>query len=245
MKKSNWFVLAVIMSTAFLVFSCEQGTTPKIKEETPVEVPPAVEEEPIPEPVKGLFIYDSAWVRQTAIETLYKDALASRAIGTMTLSEYVESQNKASRESQLFVFEKEVPIEEAPLAMAYIVDPVSYDPISIYTDVPRTDFIDRREVWRAQTYACAGVLFVDQIPVPPPVVVDTRTDYEKYSLYIINPDGSIYAEEHCTETDLTGLGYASVEAYYEERRTMFNTQAYALGYGFTVVAGAIYTPPEI
>lgn len=239
-------LLVIVLLFSALFYSCEQGTTPKIKEETPIEVPPVVEEEPIPEPVKGLFIYDSAWVRQTAIEELYANiAKSARAIGTMTPDEYISSQNAMTAESQLFVFDTEVLIEDAPNAMAYIVDPVTYDPITIYTDVPRTDFIDRREVWRAQTYACAGVLFVDQIPVPPPVVVDTRTDYEKYSLYIINPDMTIYAEEHCTEIDLTGTGYANSAAYYETRKTMFETQAYAMGAGYTVIAGAIYTPPVI
>ncbi len=77
-------------------------------------------------------------------------------------------------------------------------------------------------------------------PEPPPVHV--VTDYERFALYLIAPDGSIVYEEHCE--DWAEAGRPSREAYYLERRTIYQNEAYARGAGWRAHCGSLYFPPS-
>jgi hypothetical protein len=146
--------------------------------------------------------------------------------------DYAEEYNAANKEDQLFLIEGEeiVPIEEAPAANAYIVEPVTHDIIAEYLDWPRADISDRREIWRFQAMASSGVLYVDRVPPPPVPIIDDRPAYEKYALYLVyTANGAIKYEEHC-----------ETEAEYLERRAVYQLQVMADGGLTYLVAGELY-----
>jgi hypothetical protein len=144
----------------------------------------------------------------------------------------VAAYNETHTEDQFFLIEGEaiIPIDNAPAADAYIVDPVTHDIIKEYFDWPRADIADRRDVWRLQASADAGVLYVDRVPSPPIVVVDERPAYERFALYLVyTADGSIKYEEHF-----------ETEAEYLARKSVYELQAYADAGLTHVVAGRLY-----
>jgi len=206
---------SILILLAVLLFSCQ----------TPVPVTPP---DDVPEPVVNIRVYNSAWeiVQEGYVEL-------SRTVTTIqSYADYAEEYNSTHTEDQLFIIEGEevVPIEEAPPADAYIVDPVTHDIIREYLDWPRVDLSDRREVWRFQAYADAGILYVDRVPPPPVVVIDDRPAYEKYALYLIyTVDDTIKYEEH-----------PETEAEYLERKLVYEQQAYADGGLTYVVAGRLF-----
>lgn len=230
-------ILAIV-----LFVSCSTPTTPDpvvVVVETPVvETPvvvvetPVVEEPiPVPDPVvpaPNIRVYNSAW---EIVQEGY--VVTSRSVTTIqSYADYVAEYNLANTDDQFFLIEGEaiIPIEEAPPADAYIVDPVTHDIIRQYLDWPRADLVDRREVWRTQTYADAGVLYVDRVPPPPIVVIDERPAYEKYALYLIYTDTGVIKYEEHMET----------EAEFIARRVDYVTQEYADGGLTYVVAGRLY-----
>lgn len=184
--------------------------------------------DPVTIPIPNVRVYNSAWdiVQEGYVET-------ARAVTTIqSYDDYVAEYNAANTDDQLFLVEGEeiVPIEEAPPCNAYIVNPATHDIIKEYLNWPRADIFDRREVWRVQAYADAGVLYVDNIPPPPIPVVDDRPAYEKYALYLIYTDtGVIKYEEHC-----------ETEAEYLDRLSAYKTQEVADGGLTYVVAGRLY-----
>ena len=179
-------------------------------------------------PIPNVRLYNSAW------EIVQEGYVApSRAVTTIqSYEDYAEEYNAANKEDQLFLIEGEevIPIESAPAANAYIVEPVTHDIIAEYLDWPRADISDRREVWRFQAQADGGVLYVDRVPPPPIPVIDERPAYEKYALYLIYTDSGIIKYEEHPET----------EAEYLERRPMYELQATADGGLTYVVAGRLY-----
>ena len=211
--------LAVIM-----LASCSTPTDPKHE---PEETPPIIEEENTTFLVT-VRIYNSAW------EIVQEGNISlSRNVTTIqSYADYVAEYNEEHTEDQFFLIEGDaiIPIEEAPPADAYIVDPTTHDIIRQYLGWPRADLADRREVWRTQTYADAGVLYVDQIPPPPIPFIDDRPAYEKYALYLIYTiDDTIKYEEHM-----------ETEAEFIARRVDYETQAYADGGLTYVVSGRLY-----
>jgi len=196
--------------------------------QTPVVIEPPVTEQPIVAPVPNIRVYNSAWeiVQEGYVEK-------SRAVTTIqSYADYVEEYNAKNTDDQMFIVEGEeiVPIEEAPAANAYIVDPVTHDIIREYIDWPRADLSDRREIWRFQAMADSGVLYVDRVPPPPVPVIDDRPPYEKYALYLIyTADNSIKYEEHL-----------ETEAEFLERKAVYEAQAYADGGLTYVVSGRLF-----
>jgi hypothetical protein len=78
--------------------------------------------------------------------------------------------------------------------------------------------------------ADGGVLYVDRVPPPPIPIIDTRTAYEKYALYLIYTDTGIIKYEEHPET----------EAEYLERRAMYLLQESADGGLTYAIAGRLY-----
>jgi len=74
------------------------------------------------------------------------------------------------------------------------------------------------------------VLYVDNIPAPPVVVIDTREPYEKFALYLVSATGAILYEEH-----------PETESDFAARLQIFDLQARADGNGEYVISGRIYT----
>lgn len=188
-------------------------------------------------PVINARVYNSAW------EVVAEASIDAKVLDTdVALSEYVADYNASHTDDQLFLIEGKdiVPIEQAPDVDAWIVDPATYIPICEYLDWPRIDLTERRETWRMQTEAVGGILFVDRIPPVPDPVVDTRTDYEKYALYLVSITGSIIYEEHCT--DWESAGYDSIESYFYARKTAYEMTATSRADGSYVVSGIIYIP---
>ena len=227
--KHKWFLLLAV-----ILFSCQTPVVVEPPAEEPVVVTPEPEPEPViePEPVVtplvNIRVYNSAWeiVQEGYVEK-------SRAVTTIqSYADYVEEYNAANTDDQMFIVEGEevIPIEEAPPADAYIVDPVTHDIIKEYIDWPRADLSDRREIWRFQAMADSGVLYVDRVPPPPVIIVDERPAYEKYALYLIYTESNIIKYEEHLET----------EAEFIERRAVYEAQAYADGGLTYVVAGRLY-----
>jgi len=235
--KHKWFLLFAV-----LLFACQTPVEQPAEDPVIVAPEPIVEPEPeptptpTPEPVPvpiivplpNIRVYNSAW---EIVQEGYVDK--SRAVTTIqSYADYVEEYNAKNTDDQMFIVEGEaiVPIEEAPPADAYIVDPVTHDIIKQYLDWPRVDLSDRREIWRFQAMADAGVLYVDRVPPPPVVVIDDRPPYEKYALYLIyTADNSIKYEEHL-----------ETEAEFLERKAVYETQAYADGGLTYVVSGRLF-----
>jgi len=183
--------------------------------------------------LQKFYVYNSAW-------DLVEVRTESRAVVPVSLADYVEEYNSENDADQLFVFDKEVSILEAPDATAYIVNSETYEPIYIYTDIPRAGFGELRHALEVDTYACAGKLFIDKIPpVPEPVV--PLPDYERYAAYLIRPDGSIDFETHCVEWE--SEGYESMAHMFLVMQNAVKVQAYANGAGWTYRAGSLYPDP--
>jgi len=199
----------------------EPVATPAPVVETPAPVAPP------PTPLPNIRVYNSAW------EIVQEGYVAARAVTTIqSYADYVAAYNAKTMDDQFFLIEGEdiIPIEDAPAADAYIVDPVTHDIIKEYLDWPRADIADRREIWRMQAMADAGVLYVDRVPPPPIVVVDERPAYERFALYLVyTADNSIKYEEHL-----------ETEAEYLARKSVYELQAYADGGLTYVVAGRLY-----
>ena len=179
-------------------------------------------------PIPNVRLYNSAW------EIVQEGYIApSRAITTIqSYEDYAEEYNATTLDDQLFLIEGEevVPIDKAPAANAYIVEPDTHDIIAEYLDWPRADISDRREIWRFQAMASGGVLYVDQVPPPPIPIIDDRPAYEKYALYLVyTATGAIKYEEH-----------PETEAEYLERRAIYQLQVMADGGLTYLVAGQLY-----
>lgn len=221
--------LITLLLAALALVACEQPVAT-----TPVPASEPIPVEPVSDPI-NLRVYNSAW---QIVEEAY--VTQSRALTSSALIEaYVDEYNETHTDDQLHVVygETAIPLESAPLADAYIIrsdNTVS----SEYHDVPRSDLVDRREVWRAQAYAEAGTLYVDRIP-PAPEPEPVITDYERYALYyVLVSDGSILAETHCEDWEVAG--YPSRQACYDTTRTSWQAQVYADGGATELVAGRLY-----
>jgi hypothetical protein len=174
----------------------------------------------------NLRAYNSAW------HVVAEATVNARALDTdAALADYVAEYNATHTDDQLFLIpgEEMIPMEEAPLAKAYVVQPATHEVLVEYQDVPRAELSERRETWRKQAYADGGTLYVDKIPPAPVPVIDDRPEYEKWALYLIAADGTIIAEEH-----------APTEDEYLARREVYYRQAYADNNGSYVVAGQLY-----
>lgn len=220
----------------------------------PVDIPPK-------ESIK-LYVYDSSWKLKEVADALP----ASRAAeAPATLQTYVDNYNATHTDDQLFIKEGAVPIEQAPTCELWIVDKDNYEPkmtTDAYgnpmayhlTGVARSEVVDRREAWRLECIGVGnGLLFVDKappapIPPPPPPPPDTRPDYVKYALYMIDPDADgdakvesiadIVLEDHCENIG----GYETKKAYFEATKRNYELDLAAAAFppDHIVVSGRLY-----
>lgn len=228
------YLLGLFLIVALV--SCKSaGAGDEIKPDTP-----ANPETPVKD-TKKLFIYNSAWEEQTALEELYANKSA-REITELTIEQYKEKYNLSCADDQLYLYDHAVDLANAPEATGYICNPMTNLPIKVYEHIPRESLVEQRETWRLQAFADGGVLYVDHIPAP---IIDNRTDREKYSVYVINADGSIYAVLYCSEDPWASYGYTNLQQYYDQMCVLYkgfcDTQP---GSGYTFQTGHYYTPPE-
>ena len=182
----------------------------------------------------NVFIMNSAW-QKVAEGTLGTKALDSAE----ALRAQVDAYNATHTDDQYFLIEGEVPpIEASPLVDIYIVTPEGHEIVKEQLDYSRVDFVTYRNLWQFDAAACAGVLYVDNIPPAPIPVIDPRPDYEKYAIYLVALDGSIVFETHCE--DWAENLYPSIKLWYAERIRQMNLQAMGDGNGEYVIAGRLY-----
>ena len=190
-----------------------------------------------PHPTNSVYVVNSAW-ELVRVESVY----SSRGIYYGSLEASVIEYNETHPDDQQTILDAPPDIADSPTVDAYIVNAATHEIIDEYIDWPRADLTERRDQWRAQTASYgAAVLYVDHIPPAPEIIIDTRSDFEKYALYLVAADGSILFEEHCADSDIGD--YASVQAYYDRRLRTFELQARSDGGGEYVVAGSLYPPP--
>ena len=158
---------------------------------------------PAPTPKPNRHIYNSAWqiVGETYVAPS-KDLTSDSA-----LADEVAAYNASHNDDQYFLVNgEEVPIQDAPPAEVFVVKASTYEVYQDIPNVPRVDLVTNRDAARLE---CAiygdGVLFVDKVPPPPVPVIDTRTDYEKYAIYLVilpingvEQVSDIIAETHTT-----------------------------------------------
>lgn len=190
-------------------------------------------------------VYNSAWKVVKADEL----AQGSRSIESLdAIQAEIDAHNSTVTDDQWFLTTGEpVPIDQAPLIDIYIVSTTTRDIVQQSLDNPRIQYEENIAGWRYETAYRGGILYIDNIPPPPPVVIDTRTDYEKYALYVVDDDldgapdvesvADIVFEDHC-EDRLPGQ---TIEQYYEIRRNAFinEVQTHTVE-GWRLVEGKIY-----
>jgi len=195
----------------------------------------------------NVFVVNSAW-------KIVKEATLSRAIESLdTLEAEVAAYNSANSDDQLVIFEGDVPpVELAPEASLCLI---YSDNNEVYADeiVIRADLEERRAVYREEVkrlHFNSGrptALYVDNaapIYTPPYVEpVDNRTDYEKYSIYIVqDSDGAIMFEEHCNESQ-DPSDPAPLSDYFSARVNGIQLSMATNYPGCTLITGRIYTVP--
>lgn len=238
MKKTFIALFVLIL----LLAGCQTGntpTTPTTTDPTTTTTTPTTTD-PATTPAATTstrYVKNSKWQTVKTVEVT-----ASRAaVSEDDLKKEVLTYNLATTDDQQTILTEDVPIAESPYIDVYMVDPTTHEVGREYLHRERSDYVDRYDVYVSEASSMGWVLYVDQIPPAPTPAVDTRTDYEKYALYLISSSGAILGEEHCATTDWKTAGYASVDAYFTERKAMFELQARGDGNGEYVIAGKLYT----
>lgn len=261
MKKK--FYLAFLVLSLFALFAfvgCDQAITPESVTPTVEKTVPESEttettETPEHEtPEVGFFVKNSVWdnVDLTKLPQ-YIDRMSGRSVGGITdlllAQEIVAEYNAETDGDQIVILTEDVPIEESPDVTIYFAKAVNgfYEIHSTY-DLERSYYKQYKQGIEQEAAGYGCIVFVDKVPeTAPPPYVDPRTPYEKYSIYVVEEDGSIAFEEHCTETfdlytkTVPGFDYESVDTYFSARLIAFTYEAYTNNR--RVVSGQIYTPP--
>ena len=237
--------LIIALLSALVILSCETPTDPKNQ---PVEEPTIEEPAPEPQPVARYYVYDSARNLVDGGELL--STRSADGIIPASVESYVETYNAANTEDQLIITTEPIENIVDTNCEIWIVDSTTYDlktnpmtGLEYNVIVSRVEVEGRREAWRLE---CVGLgnatLYVDRVP-PDPIVVEPPTAeelYAMYSLYVIDADGHILFEAHCTEWE--AMGYESLEQCYYLKRQAFLGETY--GTGYTLISGYVYTEPN-
>lgn len=198
----------------------------------------------------------NVWVVNSAWKIVKEYAVASRALESLDAVEAeVEAYNDTTTDDQLTIItdEEDLDIELAPEATLTIIF-TDTNEVHATSTVIRADLESEREIFRKEVKTLKfnsgreTALYVDNDApsYTPPYVepVDTRTDYEKYSIYVLAPDGSILFEEHCSETVRDDEDVSSDEEYFTVRlrslKLGLSNDFPAVSY---IISGYIYTPP--
>jgi len=233
----KWFLILAVLFV-FVFTGCQQATGASTKEST----------------VKGssdFYVKNSVW-DNVDLTTLpqYTNRTVSRSIGGVSDLELaqgiVAEYNAENNDDQLVILTEDIPIEESPDVTIYFVKAVDgyYEIHSTYHD--KRSFYKQYKQETEQDAAQFGcIVFIDKVPETAPLpVIDTRTDYEKYSVYLIlDSDGSILSADHCSEDDWASNGYKSLDVYFTQILYSYESEARAEGAGHSVVYGQIYTQP--
>jgi hypothetical protein len=189
------------------------------------------------------YVYNSDWY----LVKTYDVIVLSTSKSIMTISEIdaeIAAHNSVSINDHYFIEDVETPIDLAPTAEAWIVNASSFYVYQHYTGILRENVTNNRNGWRLElSLYDNAVAYIDVAPpdyVPPPVVIDARTDYEKYAIYEVNSDYSIYFETHCEDYDSDTMN-CTKNIYFQNRLASISLGAY--GTTRTIVSGRIYTPP--
>jgi hypothetical protein len=132
-------------------------------------------------PADNVRIRNSAWqIVKSEHLTANRAGISFDITSTDALAEEVAAYNEANTDDQWFLEEgEEVPIEESPEAIAFIVNSATLEIYAQYT-VARTDLVERRDAWRSSVETMADpdtgklvpcTLYVDNVPPEPPVIV--------------------------------------------------------------------------
>lgn len=220
--------LISVISVLFVI-GCSNPTTPADPTVTPPATTPPASVPTTPKPNRH--IYNSAWqIVGEAYVAPSKDLTSDSA-----LADEVAAYNAAHTDDQYFLtVGDEVPIADAPPADVFVVKATTYEVYIEIPDVPRVDLVTNRDACRLE---CAiygdGVIFIDKVPPAPIPVIDTRTDYEKYAIYLVTlPVGSEQVSDILYETHTT-------EALYLPTLNAYNLQC-QMTPGSEVVTGRIY-----
>jgi hypothetical protein len=154
-----------------------------------------------------IWVYDSYWnlIMQST------EAAASKGIQVYDSGDIqaeIDEYKAANPTVGVFVEDAETPIEEAPEAVVYIVNPTTHDLIKVLTGVPREMFVTNAAQFELDCRAVGGVMYIDSVP-PPPLPVD---ETYKYYIYLIAEDGTVLFSTQATEE----LFYLTLQAYYAE-----------------------------
>jgi hypothetical protein len=159
------------------------------------------------------------------------------------LLNWIENYNAITTDDQYFVATTDIPADSAPAAHVWIVKAITYERIVGFDDliVDRSLVDGRYDAWERDALNNGGILYIDnEPPAYTPAPIDTRTDYEKYAIYEVNSDGSIYFETHCEDYDPETM-LAKKDVYYQQR--LYGIQFEVYGTTKRIVTGSIYTPP--
>lgn len=154
MKRYIFAIIAI-----FSLFSCSQATAPDA----------------------GLYIYNSAWSRvdPDSLVAAGSKGLGAKSADVLDVEAAVKAYNAESVDDQLFLYADEVPVEESPNAWGYICDAVTLE-CYFALEVPRSDFIVRKDAWEGTTEAWSNpvtgerikcTLYIDHIPDELPIVI--------------------------------------------------------------------------
>lgn len=198
MKKSNLFLLFAICGAFFMLFfiGCSQASN-------------SGPDNPGGDDGKGFYIKNSRWqnVDIDTVKAIVSAKTGARSINNTersaeTLTDtiaLVDTYNDVINDDQLFLFTEDVPVEESPFVDIYYVNEGDYADLGSYLGIERTDYIARYEHFQIEGRARGALLFVDKVPPVPIIPPETRTPYEKYSVYLVNTYGKIMGVEHCSE----------------------------------------------
>lgn len=222
---------------------------------------------PIPDPTyetPTTFVIDRpVWIKNAKWETVRTDELKASSRGLRVidsleaLQEEIDAHNAAHPENPWHLYVDTVPsIEDAPMCEMWIADPVTNawktnpsDGTPYHLLVARSMVTGRVGAWEMDAAAVGGKLYIDY--PPPPVVeppVDTRTEYEKWSCYVVDSLGFIIFESHITE-EYTGDPLWPIWKIFEGRVRGYEMECAWDGNPWEnrpwhVVQGQLYTEPE-
>jgi hypothetical protein len=154
---------------------------------------------------KAIWVYDVYW------NLIMQSTAASKEIQVYEsgdIESRVEEYKLANPTIGVFVEDEETPIEEAPEAVVYIVNPTTHDLIKVLAGVPREMFVANAAQFELDCRAVGGVMYIDVVP-PPPLPVD---DTYKHYIYLIAKDGTVLFSTQTTEELFT----YTLNAYYAE-----------------------------
>lgn len=217
-------VFVLFFATFFLILgSCQQAVTPP---------PVVITEKP------NVHVMNSKWyvVKEATIKARALDSIE-------VIAAEVDAYNAANTDDQQFLIEGEIPpIEQAPLADMWMVDPVTYAVVDEAHGISRELVREYWDEWKAGVALQGLVLFVDNIPPAPIPDPNPPTPYEKCSIYAFDADGVLQFETHCEDWAIHEA--RSQEDWFYILSNAWQGEIAMNRPGWTLVLGRLWTPPD-